>query len=83
MEVALYLFCRGEGSVHHIPGTVHTATVGAGSDHDVEYVPGRPFAIFIQVSNRGRNGCIKSCFFQYISLPMKYTVSGSILQYKY
>ena len=33
------------------------------------------FAIFIQVSNRGR-------FCQYISLPMKYTVSGSTLQYK-
>ena len=48
---------------------------------NTEYVPGRQFAIFIQVSNRGRNGCIKSWFFQYISLPMKYTVSGSILQY--
>ena len=53
---------------------------GAGSDdptmteHGI-YVPGRPFAIFIQVSNRGR-------FCQYISLPMKYTVSGSTLQYK-
>jgi hypothetical protein len=46
------------------------------------YVPGRPFAIFIQVSNRGRNGCIKSWFCQYISLPTKYTVSDSILQYK-
>ena len=41
---------------------------------NTEYVPGRPFAIFIQVSNRGR-------FCQYISLPMKYTVSGSTLQY--
>ena len=40
-----------------------------------EYVPGRQFAIFIQVSNRG-------IFCQYISLPMKYTVSGSTLQYK-
>ena len=48
---------------------------------NTEYVPGRQFAIFIQVSNRGRNGCIKSWFFQYISLPMKYTVSDSILQY--
>ena len=36
---------------------------------------GRQFAIFIQGSNRGR-------FCQYISLPMKYTVSGSTLQYK-
>ena len=42
---------------------------------NTEYVPGRQFAIFIQVSNRGR-------FCQYISLPMKYTVSGSTLQYK-
>jgi hypothetical protein len=49
---------------------------------NTEYVPGRPFAIFIQVTNRGRNGCIKSWFCQYISLPMKYTVNGSILQYK-
>ena len=54
---------------------------GAGSDdptmteHGI-YVPGHPFAMFIQVSNRGRNGCIKSWFCQYISLPMKYTVSG-------
>ena len=52
---------------------------GAGSDHDgtrnMSRVPGRQFAIFIQVSNRGR-------FCQYISLPMKYTVSGSTLQYK-
>jgi hypothetical protein len=51
---------------------------GAGSDHDgtrnMSRVPGRQFVIFIQVSNRGR-------FCQYISLPMKYTVSGSILQY--
>ena len=48
---------------------------GAGSDHDgTRKCPGRPFAIFIQVSNRGR-------FCQYISLPMKYTVSGSTLQY--
>ena len=39
------------------------------------------YTVFIQVSNRGRNGCIKSWFCQYISLPMKYTVSGSILQY--
>ena len=37
--------------------------------------PGRQFAIFIQVSNKGR-------FCQYISLPMKYTVSDSTLQYK-
>ena len=51
------------------------------TEHGV-YVPGHPFAIFIQVSNRGRNGCIKSWFCQYISLPMKYTVSGSILHYK-
>ena len=54
---------------------------------NTEYVPSRPFAIFIQVSNRGRNGCnsftvYKSWFCQYISIPMKYTVSGSILQYK-
>ena len=42
---------------------------------NTEYVPGRQFAIFIQVSNRGR-------FCQYISLPMKYTVSDSTLQYK-
>ena len=42
---------------------------------NTEYVPGRPFAIFIQVSNEG-------IFCQYISLPMKYTVSGSTLQYK-
>jgi hypothetical protein len=60
---------------------------GAGSDdptmteHGI-YVPGHPFTIFIQVSNRGRNGCIKSWFCQYISLPMKYTVSGSTLHYK-
>ena len=52
---------------------------GAGSDdptmteHGI-YVPGHQFAIFIQVSNRER-------FCQYISLPMKYTVSGSTLQY--
>jgi hypothetical protein len=58
---------------------------GAGSDeptmteHGI-YVPGHPFAIFIQVSNRGRNGCIKSWFCQYISIPMKYTVNGSTLQ---
>ena len=44
-------------------------------DPTTEYVPGRQFAIFIQVSNRGR-------FCQYISLPMKYTVSDSTLQYK-
>ena len=42
---------------------------------NTEYVPGRQFAIFIQVTNRGR-------FCQYISLPMKYRVSGSTLQYK-
>jgi hypothetical protein len=60
---------------------------GAGSDeptmteHGI-YVPGHPFAIFIQVSNRGRNGCIKSWFCQYISIPMKYTVNGSTLQCK-
>ena len=29
------------------------------TEHGV-YVPGHPFAIFIQVSNKGRNGCIKS-----------------------
>ena len=49
---------------------------------NTEYVPGRQFAIFIQVSNRGRNGCIKSWFCQYISIPMKYTISDSTLQYK-
>ena len=60
---------------------------GAGSDdptmteHGI-YVPGHPFAIFIKVSNMGRNGCIKSWFCQYISTPMKYTVSVSTLQYK-
>ena len=53
---------------------------GAGSDdptmteHGI-YVPGHPFTIFIQVSNWGR-------FCQYISLPIKYTVSGSTLHYK-
>ena len=54
------------------------------SDHDRtrNIVPGRPFAIFIQESNGGRNGWIKSWFCQYISIPTKYTVSDSILQYK-
>ena len=61
---------------------------GAGSDDPDNdgtrniYVPGHPFAIFIKVSNMGRNGCIKSWFCQYISTPMKYTVSVSTLQYK-
>ena len=40
-----------------------------------EYVPGRPFAIFIQVSNRGR-------FCQYIKFTNEISVSGSTLQYK-
>ena len=46
-----------------------------GSDHDgTRNMSGRQFAIFIQVSNRG-------IFCQYISLPTKYTISGSTLQY--
>ena len=53
---------------------------GAGSDHDGTRNMSRGVnllycTVFIQVSNRGR-------FCQYISLPMKYTVSGSTLQYK-
>ena len=56
-------------------------TIPTMTEHGI-YVPGHPFAIFIQVSNMGRNGCIKSWFCQYISIPMKYTVSGSTLQYK-
>jgi hypothetical protein len=61
---------------------------GAGSDHDGTrnirklYVPGRPFAtdsIFIYSGiNQGEE--FKSCFFSvdYISIQMKYTVSGSL-----
>ena len=44
--------------------------------------PGGQFAIFIQVLNRGRNGCLNHGFFQYISLTTKYTISGGTLQYK-
>ena len=56
---------------------------GAGSDdptmteHGI-YVPGHPFAIFIQVSNRGRNGC-KVCTRVHKYIPMKYTVQ--LVQY--
>ena len=74
---------RAQGHGELGPPQTCRMEAGAGSDHDgTEHVPGRPFAIFIQVSNRGRNGCIKSWFCQYISIPMKYTVSGSTLQYK-
>ena len=52
------------------------------TEHGICPGPSICYCIFIQVSNRGRNGCIKSWFCQYISIPMKYTVSGSTLQYK-
>ena len=82
----------GSGSHSRFPGFVHIPFTGSwwtGTPpnlqdggrcrirpwRNTEYVPGRQFAIFIQVSNRGR-------FCQYISLPTKYTISDSTLQYK-
>ena len=73
----------------YVHGTVHGVMVTrdpAGrrqcrirrSDHDgTRNLWGRPFAIFIQVSNKGRN-CCKVCTRVHKYIPMKYTVCCTV-----
>ena len=43
-------------------GTLQPCRMEAGARWNTEYVPGRQFAISIQVLNRGRNGCLNHGF---------------------